>query len=334
MSRSPKIAVLPPESMRRQIFTPETLASLDRFGMVVLNTDENDLSQDDAAELAAGAEVIVTSWGSPNIGPAVVAKAPGLKLHCHGAGTVKPFVSKAEYDAGVVVTSAAPAIAISVAETTVAWMVVGAKRIMMANAATHAGGWKREMPLSPMDFRLKNIGIIGASHVGQRVIELLKSYENTILLYDPYVTEEAAHELGVRKVELDELMRESDIVSLHAPKTDETYRMINAERLALMKDGATFINTARGALVDEDALSAELESGRLWAFIDVTDPEPPAPDHPFRKSPNCVLTPHIAGCSEAGRLRIGDFVTEEIRRYMSGEPQRYPVRWEDFYRIG
>jgi len=153
-------------------------------------------------------------------------------------------------------------------------------------------------------------------------------------VYDPYLSDDDATALGVVKSELDDLMVRSDIVSLHAPKTEETHHMINARNLALLRAGATLINTARGALIDEAAFVEHLRKGTTWAILDVTDPEPPPPEHPFRSLPNVVLTPHFAGTVESGRSRIGDCVLEEIKRFIAGEQLRYEVREEMLPRIG
>jgi phosphoglycerate dehydrogenase-like enzyme len=127
-------------------------------------------------------------------------------------------------------------------------------------------------------------------------------------------------------------LRRSDIVSLHAPSNVHTRHMLNAERLALMKDDALLINTARGSLIDEPALIEELKSGRFFAFLDVTDPEPPAPDSPLRKLENVVVTPHIAGCIERCH-RMGELAVEELRRFFAGEPAVYQITPEILERI-
>ena len=178
----------------------------------------------------------------------------------------------------------------------------------------------------------KKIGIIGASNVGRHVIKLLGSFSVEILLYDPFVKPEEAKALGVTLVGLDELLRLSDIVSLHAPEKPDTIHMLNAERLAMMKDDALVINTARGALIDEKAFIRELEKGRFFAFLDVTDPEPPAADSPLRKLENVVITPHSAGCIEnCGRM--GEMAAEELRRFFAGEPAIYEMKPDMFGRI-
>ncbi|MFN3982849.1 MAG: NAD(P)-dependent oxidoreductase [Caldilinea sp.] len=177
------------------------------------------------------------------------------------------------------------------------------------------------------------IGIVGASNVGRHVIELLRPFRAQALLYDPYVSDQEAERLGVTKVELPELVRRADILSLHAPAVPATYHMISRELLQQMKDDAVIINTARGALIDEPALVEELSKGRFFAFLDVTDPEPPVPDSPLRRLPNVVVTPHLAGCiTDCGHL--GEMAVEELRRFFAGEPPLNRITPDQFGRIG
>ena len=147
-----------------------------------------------------------------------------------------------------------------------------------------------------------------------------RSFNEAILVCDPYITTDEAETLGAVKVDLDELMRRADVVSLHTPDTDEARHIVNADNLALLKDRAIFINTARGACVDEQALIAELASGRIMACLDVTDPEPPEPDSPLYTLPNCILTPHVAGAIKQSAQRQGRLVADEITAYIEHRP--------------
>jgi phosphoglycerate dehydrogenase-like enzyme len=173
------------------------------------------------------------------------------------------------------------------------------------------------------------VGIIGASRIGRRVIDLLKPFDYKVLLFDPTIDAGQARGMGVYKVELDDLMRHSDIVSLHAPSLPSTYHMIDAAKLALMKDSATLINTARGALLDEDALLDVLKTGRIDAIIDVTDPEIPGPESAFYDLPNVFLTPHIAGAVGLERSRLGEMAADEAERFIKGEPLLYRLTLEN-----
>jgi phosphoglycerate dehydrogenase-like enzyme len=171
----------------------------------------------------------------------------------------------------------------------------------------------------------KTIGLIGASRIGPRVAELLRPYDFELLLADPLVSAEEARGLGAEKLELDELLARSDVVSLHAPSLPETRHMLDTRRLALMRDGTILINTARGALIEQPALVAELVSGRISAVIDVTEPEVPPADSPLYDLPNVQLTPHIAGAMGDERQRFGRLIADEIERFARGEPRRHAV---------
>ena len=149
--------------------------------------------------------------------------------------------------------------------------------------------------------------------------ELLQAFGVNVLAYDPLLDEAAIAAMGAKKADLDTLLAESDVVSLHAPALDSTRHMINGRALSLMKDRAILINTARGALVDEEALAQALRGGKLkYACLDVTDPEPPAADSPLRGIPNCIMTPHLAGLANNGKLKIGAHVADEIGRFLTG----------------
>jgi len=321
----PLVAVSISTVTARRVMDQEAWNTLSAMAEVRRNPLDRTLTEDELADLLSGAQVCISGWGGGKLTAKVLDRAPDLRFVAYSAGSVKPIVTDAFWERGIRITSCAPAIAVDVAETTLGLMIISIKRIWQYNRYTHQGGWLADAPFGPpLEMKGKTIGIVGASHVGRRVMELLRAFEVHILLYDPYCDTQKAAEMGAEKVDLDELMARSDIVSLHAPITEQTHHMINARNLALMKDGAILINTARGWLVDEQALIAELRTGRLFACLDVTDPEPPAKDSPLRQLDNVILTPHIAGpvtdCTRLGRRAV-----EEVRRFLSGEPPLYEV---------
>ncbi|MGI9622885.1 MAG: hydroxyacid dehydrogenase, partial [Acidimicrobiales bacterium] len=236
---------------------------------------------------------------------------------------------------GVRVTSAGVMLARDVAETTLGLMIVGRKRIWQLGRHVSAGGWRDAPTWDQWDSRELHrsvVGIVGASNVGRHVIDLLAPFDATILVADPFLDSVAASELGVEIVDLSELAARSDVVSLHCPENQDTRGMVDASVLATMKAGAVLINTARGGLIDEKALVAELETGRIFAFLDVTDPEPPPVDSPLRRLDNVVVTPHIAGCIENCN-RMGELAVEEVVRHLGGEPAVYEIKREMLDRI-
>lgn len=283
------------------------------------------------------ADIVITSWDTAAFDRDVMAKAKKLKLLAHAAGSVKPVVSDALWEKGVRVTSAAAANAFGVAEFCLGLILTATKRAFWAGLDTKRGLWQTgsESFNGPTEIYQQKIGVIGASHVGRHLIRLLKNFTCDVLLYDPYCSGEQAATLGATKVEtLDELFSKCLVVSLNAPSTDETHRMIRGKHFAKLQAGALFINTARGAIVDEQEMIEVLRKGQFVACLDVTDPEPPLLDSPLRTLPNLWLTPHIAGATAHNLLRVGTFVANEIEAFISDHPLHYEVRREQLARIG
>lgn len=304
--------------LRNSIFKQEDIDALSQIGNIVFNMDEQGPDADKVKELIRDANIAITSWGCPRLDRDILQQAPGLELIVHAAGSVKGIVSDEVWRRKIRVSSCAYPLGIGVAETALGFTITALKNMWDLARNTREGKWDEGREKVREVYGV-TIGVIGAGRAGRHYIKLMKNFDVDILLYDPTVDEQQAQEMGVQKVELEELLKRSDVVSIHAPSIPETYHMINRETLMLMKDDAIIINTARGSLIDEEALVEELRKGRLFACIDVTDPEPPDKGHPFRSLPNVILTPHIAGAVNNGLYRIGKYAVEEILAYVKGE---------------
>lgn len=298
------------------VFTTRHVARLEEMGTLIDARYRH--SPAETLDLLAPAEAVVSTWGIPKVDADLLTCLPRLRGIFYAAGSVKGFVTPELYARGIVVSSAAPMNAVPVAEYTVGVILLANKRFWQVMRQSHHA-------ISIPGNYHRTVGIIAASMVGREVIRLLRGYDLEVLLYDPYVSAADAAALGVTLVDLPTLMAQSDVVSLHAPNLPALRHMINADLLACMRDGATFINTARGALVDEAALLTEVQSGRLYAILDVTDPEPPVPNSPFYTLPNVIFTPHIAGSVGQECERMADFALDELARWLHGEPLRNAV---------
>ncbi|MER5790499.1 hydroxyacid dehydrogenase [Streptomyces sp. NPDC001980] len=280
----------------------------------------------------AEAEVLISGWGCPRLTADVLAKAPRLRAVVHAAGTVKGLVTDAVWERGIVVSSAADANAGPVAAYTLALVTLAARRTLTM-AAGYGAGWPAFESRTGADG--STVGIVGASRIGRAVLAGLRRSDagHRLLLSDPYVTDEQARRLGAERVGLAELCRRSAVVSVHAPLLPETTGLLDAGMLGLIPDGGVLVNTARGAIVDTEALTRECASGRLEAYLDVTDPEPLPPGHPLLSLPNVLVTPHIAGAqgSEVGRL--GRYAVAEVERWAAGEPLLGEVTREALHRL-
>jgi len=276
---------------------------------------------------------LVTSWGQPPLTAAVLDRLPSLEVVAHVGATVRPFVTPELYARGITVTQAGQAMARPVAEVALTFTLALLHQVPRFDHALTAGApWQRAEDAPPRHELLDStIGVVGASRTGRAFIALLTALGARVLVADPYLTD--AEALGVEAVELDELFRRSRVVVLHAPSLPETHHLVDARRLALMPDGAGLVNTARSWLVDEDALVAELRTGRIDAALDVFDAEPLPVDHPLRALPNVLLTPHHAAGTVEGRLRQGRIVLDELARSARGEPLEHTVTPSDLERV-
>ncbi len=275
----------------------------------------------------ARAEVLFTGWGCPPLDADALERMPRLRAVVHAAGSVKHHVTEACWERGLLVSSAAAANALPVAEYTLAAILFANKRVLeSAHAYRAARGPVDLLRRCPAvgNYR-RTVGLVGASLVGRRVLELLRPFDLRVLVHDPYADPAEVAVLGGESCALDELLRRSDVVSLHVPELPATRQLLDASRLALMPDGATLVNTARGSLVDTEALTEELVAGRLHAVLDHTEPEVLPAGSPLFNLPNVLLTPHVAG-SLGGELdRLAATAIAELERYALGLGFRHGV---------
>jgi len=273
----------------------------------------------------ADAELLFTGWGAPTLDADFLAAAPKLRVVFYGAGSVRSVATNAMWDRGVRVVSARAANAVPVAEFTLGHILLALKLTWhYARAVRRQRQWAHSLPV--FGAYGSTVGVISLGRIGRRVCELLKPFDVNVIAYDPLATAEAAESLSVELVSLAELFARADVVSLHAPNLPETKGMITGELLAAMKHYATFINTARGAIVREGEMLDVLRSRPdLMAVLDVTDPEPPAPDSPLWTTDNVVLTPHIAGSLGPECARMGWMMVGELKHYLAGEPLAHEI---------
>lgn len=279
-------------------------------------------SEDRLVELVGDADVLAVALG--RVSARVIARAPNLRL------IVKCGIGTENID-----VNAALAREIGVARTSginfggVAEFVIGAcinfyRQFGSLDHAVRAGSWassRVEWAGRLPTLAGKRIGIIGFGAIGREVARLAHAHGMSVLTSDPYLSAADCAAAGATQVDLNELLQNSDIVSVHVLLTKETRGLLDASRLALLPAHAVLVNTSRGGIVDEVALARRLETGRLaGAILDVLEREPPPVGHPLLRLPNCLLSPHVAGCTTAGYEEIGERATAIIARYVSGEP--------------
>lgn len=320
-------------AQRNRIFPPHLMERLGTYGALAVNEGGNDMES--VVRTLKDADAVITSWGSPRLTAEYLDHAPGCRLILHAAGTVSPIVSDDVWARGIRVTCSSSAIGFGVAETSLGLMITASKNFYQLNDFVHAGGWRETTEATVVDLVDITIGIVGAGQVGRHLIKLLEPFDVDIVVYDPYITEETCRRMGVRKVSFEELLKLSDIVSIHAPSIPETDNLFRSETLCMMKPTAGLINTARGSIINEGDLYAHMAAGNLrFACLDVTNPEPPARDNPLRNLRNVVLLPHIAGVVNNGLARIGRHVLRELDRYRKGEAFTNEITQDMMFRVG
>lgn len=277
------------------------------------------------------AEIVLTCWGSPKLTLNILRANPQLKYMCHAAGTVRPFVERECIEAGLLVTNWGNVIARSVAEGALMMILSCLRRTTPLQFEMHLRrGWRPE-GLQHEGLFHQRVGLVGLGAIAQELVKLLAPFQCEVSAYSPHCPDEVFERLGVNRVtSLKELFRRNRIISVHASNVPANYHIINAEVLACLGDGGVLVNTARGAVIDTDALVAELRKGRLWAALDVFEEEPLPAESPLRGLENCQLIPHMAGPTPDRRVDMGRLAVENIARYLRGEEPRFRITLEKY----
>ena len=245
----------------------------------------------------------------------VLAKATNLKVIGRAGIGVDNIDVPAATAAGVVVMNTPYGNAITTAEHAIAMMFSLARAIPQANESTHAGKWEKSKFMGVELFG-KTLGVIGCGNIGSIVVERAIGLKMRVIAFDPFLTEQRATEIGVEKVELEDLLKRADIITLHTPLTDQTKNILSKENIALTKKGVRIVNCARGGLVDEDALKEALDSGHVAAAaLDVFATEP-ATDHPLFGHPNVVVTPHLGASTREAQENVAIQVAEQMSEFL------------------
>jgi len=271
-------------------------------------------------------DLLFSGWGAPKVDTAFLRMAPRLKAIFYGAGAINGWATPALWERGILVTTANDANAIPVAEYTVSTILFSLKhgwRLSCGGERTRGFQIRTDVPGNYNSV----IGLIGLGTIAKMVVRMLEPFRVSVVAFDPFVSAAEALRVGVTKVSLEELFEQSDVVSLHAPDLPATHGMVNRPLLERMKCGATLINTSRGRLICEADLAAVLrQRSDLQAVLDVTEKEPLPPDSPLNGLDNLVLTPHIAGSQGRECQRLGQYMVDELDRYLAGVPLEWQVQ--------
>ena len=312
-----------------EVYAPETIRKLREAlhfetDHIIAKSEMNDYR-----EILSRADYIFTTWGFPHFSKEEIREyLPNLKAVFYGAGSVQHF-AREFLEEDIAVFSAWAANGVPVAEYTFAEIILASKGFFqrLHRQADGADWANRSVGVDfPGNYEIK-VGIVGAGMIGRMVIEKLRSLDQiSVLVFDPFLPDEKAAELGVTKTDLETLFSECDVISNHLANNPQTVGMLNKRHFSKMKPHAAFLNTGRGAqVVEGDLIEALREVPTRVAVLDVTNPEPPEPSSPLYTLPNVFLTPHIAGSIGNEVHRMAEYMFEELLAFDAGQPTRYRV---------
>jgi len=317
----PKALIICEHAHFNDIYGPEELAALGAMlDFAVPYQDRESVERN--PEILRDVEVILGSWGMPVLNETFLAHAPVLKAVFYASGTVKNFVTDAFWDRGLILSGANSVFVTPVAEFTVSQIIFCLKHgwQFILDVKRNRTFRHDRLLTGPGCFHT-TVGLISMGATARHVLEKLRAFDFHVIAYDPFLTNDEAHEMGITLRSLDEVFAEADVVSLHSPNLPETRAMIKGHHFEMMKQGASFINTARGAIIDEPAMIKVLQKRTdIVAVLDVTFPEPPPTDSPLYDMDNVILTPHIAGVMGPECRRGSQMVAQEVRRWLAREP--------------
>ena len=303
-------------------FDKDNIALTEGLGGAVWNEDPRHMTPSEIAERIGSCENYVTLWGSARLDAEILRNAPNLKLLTHLGGTVVPFVSDEMWERGIRVISANDYFAESVAEGTLAYILAALRDIpKYSDELKNQKKWKSSLSYSA-GLMGKTVGLVSYGTIARKLVPILSQFKVRIMVYDiKPLPEEDVRRYGLIQASLERIFSECDIISLHTPLFDATYHLVGDELLSKIKDGALFVNTSRGAVVDQAALERHLSQGRFKAILDVYEKEPPEEDCPLYRLQNVIMMPHMAGPTvDMHRLIARELLLEGAAFIDEGKP--------------
>lgn len=312
------LITMPTGSERDTFFTPLSIKYLEELGNITYNPYERNYTREELKEALKGIDIVFCGWGSTLYDEEILSSADSLKILAYTAGSLSGVVDDAVYKKNITVLGANGVFAESVAEGCLCYAMVGLRRIEKYARLMREGGW-RPSQFYNEGILNKTIGLVGFGAIAKKFVEFLKPFQCEILVNSGHLTEEEASKYGVKAASLDEVFEKSDIISLHQSLNEKNYHMVGKEQFNKMRTGSLLINTARGKLLDEEALIEELKTGRIHAVLDVFESEPLLADSPLRSLENVTLIPHMGGPTIDRRQYCVIRLCQDIVKYNQGK---------------
>ena len=325
-----KILITAPDDRAYARYFPEALiVRLKELGEVERNPFGRSFTAEELRERIENVDILLTHWGTPKVDETVLRNANCLRLVAHAAGSVAGIASEALYDRGIPVLSANPVMARCVAESVLGYMIAGTHRFLQTDAVLRSGGWDKLEHMQSSLFGAR-IGLIGLGAVGRNLLDLLAPFHCRVSVFDPYLPEDALAQWDFAQACGFETAMQNPIVSVHASKTPETFHMIGRKALELLPRGAVLINSARGSIIDTEALLAVLKEKKIYAVLDVYEKEGAGnlSETLLRMTDNTLLQPHAAAIAAGAEMT--EAIIDDIARFIRGEAVQLSVSSRQF----
>ena len=303
--------------MRDSFLTSDNVAFLETMGTLTWNDTEEFLDGKQLRDVLENVDVLVCGWGTPRLTEEVLCKANKLKLVAYVAGSVANVVSDDMYSRGIRIVCGNEAFAKSVAEATLAYMLCALRYIPYISSHMQEKGWMPEINYGRA-LNDQTVGVIGYGAISKYLLELLRPFHTRILLYSGHMTAEEAERLGVQKASLEEIFSTCNVISVNTARSAKNYHMIDERLLRMMQEDAVLINTARGDIIDEEALIRVAREGKIRVMLDVFEEEPLPMNSGLRGLENVILMPHCGGPTVDKRCDAALLVLDDILRLQQG----------------
>ena len=318
------LVTMPAGSVRDTFFTQDVCRRFAELGEVRYNETDKQFTDDELADQLRGVDFCVTGWGTHKLSKDVLRYADRLKLVAHTAGSVYGIVDGDVYEAGARVVGANRLFAESTAEGAFTYILCGLRRIEYYTGRVRNGQWK-EVDFQNQGLLDKKVGLVGFGQVARNLYNYMKPLRAQVSVCSPEVDEAMASEYGVKRTNMEELFSTCDVISIHAALGEGTYHIVTEKLLRMMGPGTLLVNSARGAIIDEEALALVLREGKISAVLDVTEQEPLPLDSPLRGLENVTLIPHMGGPTIDRRRFCALAMADEIERFQKGEPLQHEI---------
>ena len=318
------LVTMSPDKTRDTFIPTDIVSRIEGIGNVVWNESEDNYSPSELREKLKDIELCICGWGCSRFDSYVLEESNKLKIVAYTGGSLAPIVSEDLYDRGIKVLSGNAIFAESVAEGVIAYAMCSLRELPYNSNLVQTVGWGAE-EFENEGLLDQSIGLVGFGMVAKHLVNLLKSFRCKIKVYDPFITDETCMQYGVESASLEDIFTKSKIISIHAPRTPETYHMINKALLQKIPDGTLLINTARGNIIDESSLAEELIKCRFKAILDVFEVEPLPSSSKLRGLRNVILIPHMAGPTIDRRKFVTMALLDDVDNFYVGKPLRCEI---------